>query len=412
MVRVVWKQSYGDIYGDRPYDICMSDEYIILTGESWLGFGTEWGRENTFVIKLDNNGNLLQQKSYYRFHRDMGLKIKTTDNGYILNAFTKSADDAYGEILISKLDEDLEIEWEKILGEHQSVDYGFDILQNDMGYMVLGVIGGFFNSNQVDFTTPHSDIYLAQLSFSGNLLWDKKIGGSGHDMIEQGLIIENNLYLVGSTQTNSNGSFDMLLMKVSMEGDSIYSKTFGGEQYDMGRTICTDGQNLYLGGVTKRENSDYASANYIIACNLNAELLWERVIESSESDKLKDMVYNDHTETINIISSTLSEETGIDFWMYSLNQDGQFSYLMKIDKEELLVFPNPITDHSQIALPGSVNNDYIIRIFNISGQLVLEENRVLGNHYSLDNHNYVAGYYTFEIITKAGKRYTGKFIVY
>ncbi len=192
---LIWDQTYGNIYGDRPYDICMSDEHIILTGETWLGFGNEWGRENMFAIELDASGDLLTQQSYYQYHRDMGLRIHRLSNGsYISIGFTKSAEDAFGEILVTKLDAFLNILWQSTIGVERSIDYGFDIISNNEGFLAIGSQVGFFNSNQVDFLTPQYYILIAQVVFFGNLLWKKIYGGAGHEWVEKAVVINNEIY--------------------------------------------------------------------------------------------------------------------------------------------------------------------------------------------------------------------------
>jgi len=410
---ILWEKFYGGIYGDRPYDVLLNgQEDLIITGETWLGFGSNWGRENIFVLQIDGIGNLTQEKTYYQHHRDMPLKIKQVANGYVLIGYTKSGEDAYGDIQISKVDNDFNMIWQSTFGEIQSVDYGMDIipLENGNEYFVLGNIGGFFNSNQVDFTTPDSDILLAKLDSQGNILWQRKYGGESHDMVEEACVIDNEIYLVGSTQTNSNGSFDLLLMKLNFDGDTLFSKTFGGAFYEMGRRIQYNDQQLFLGGVCKKENSDFASANYIVSCDFNGDVLWEKVIESSESSKLKDMVYDKSKNEIHILS-TLLENNDVDFWIYSLNNNGQFSNVSPaIKHKNLTVYPNPMRDGAYIKLP--LRENFVINVYDINGKLMYSEKRQANNIHEIDSQNLSSGFYTFEIILDTKERYSGKFIVY
>lgn len=411
---LIWDQTYGNIYGDRPYDICMSNDHIVLTGETWLGFGNEWGRENMFAIELDASGDLLTQQSYYQYHRDMGLRIKRISNGtYILNGFTKSTEEAFGEMMVTKLDAYLNIVWQTTIGEDRSIDYGFEVIQNNDGFLVLGSQGGFFNSNQVDFVTPKSDILVAQLNFFGELVWKKTYGGLGHDWIEKAVVVDNEIYLIGSTQSIGMGSFDMLLLKMSMEGDSLWAKSYGNEYYQQGRDISYGNGQLFFGGITKKESSPYAAANYIVSTDLEGNVLWERVIESTGSDSFKRMEYNHINDKLLCLSNSKYENTGNDFWLYTLNKDGQFSSIINLTrKTDPKVYPNPVEDNARIKIQGQENSNAHFYVYNISGQLVYEEElNAINGSYSFSAYQLNSGFYTFKMILEDGNQFSGKFIV-
>jgi len=406
-----WEKAYGGIYGDRPYDICITpDDRVMITGES----GSIWDRGNLFVAQINEVGGLEIFKSYPLYHRDMGFKINYLEDGsFILNGFTKSDDDDYGEMMITKLDAQLDIVWQRVVGEPSSVDYGFEIIENDFGYLAIGSVGGFFNSNQVDFTTVQSDILVAQLDHSGQVLWKDYYGGPGHDWLEEAVVVDEEIYLIGSTQSMGAGSFDMLLMKMSMEGDSLFARSYGGIFYDQGRTIAYGNGKLFLGGVTKKENSAYASANYLLATDLDGDILWERVIESTGSDKLKDMAFNEGKGLLHCLSSAEHEESGIDFWLYTLNEDGQFSSISPLSRNELKVIPNPVQSYAYIQLPNDTNLQSEIIIYNVSGQVVRQERiDAYINYYPFSVKEFSAGFYTFIIYLQDEGKFTGKFIVY
>lgn len=410
----IWEKTFGDIYGDHVFDfILTSENHLVLTGETWLSFNQIWGRENQFILELDEMGEILNQKSYFLHHRDFGLKIKeVTSGGYILNGFTKSADDVYGEMMVTRIDESLEIQWQTYIGEESSVDYGFEIIPNDQGFLAIGSQGGFFNSNQVDFVTPQSDVLVAQLNFNGDILWKKTYGGSGHDWVEKAVVVEDDIYLVGSTQSIGNGSFDMLLMKLNMNGDSVFSMAYGTEFYEHGRAISSGNGILYLGGITKKENSKYASSNYIIATDLEGELLWERVIESTYSDKLKDLEFDSDSSVLFCLSSTSSDENRSDFWLYTLNEDGQFTSIRELTRKDLLVYPNPVSDIGYIELPNDSAFDAELFLYDVSGKVVKYEKSIIINQtYPFKVTNLRNGFYTFRIVMD-GHQYSGKFIIH
>ncbi|MBN1967727.1 MAG: T9SS type A sorting domain-containing protein [Candidatus Delongbacteria bacterium] len=412
---LIWSKTLGNIYGDRPFDICVnSDNSICLTGESWLGFGGQNGRENMFLVHLDQFGNLLNQKSYDHFHRDMGLSVKETkDGGYIVVGFTKSNDDKYGEIMLVRVNENLEVVFERVLGEENSVDYGFDIIENESGYLVIGAIGGFFNSVQEDYRTELSKMYIAQLSPSGQLIWEKKYGGKGHDWVEQGLIINNDIYMVGATQSIGNGSFDLALFKINDIGDSLWLKTFGQSYYEQGRCIVYKDNKLYLGGQKRSDINKKNSAIYLVCTDLDGTALWEKTIETDKSCKLKDMVLSQDGQSLFCLAQLEDENTQIDYWFFTLNSSGNFISISDLNQIQNQVYPNPVAGQASIKISEEENSKGELFIYNQNGQLVQRiENEISAQIFNFSAIELIPGFYTYLLNLGKGEVIMGKFIVY
>jgi len=413
---ILWEKTMGDIYGDRIFDISVDDDQnICVTGESWLGFGNALGRENLFIARLDKDGGLLAEKSYYAYHRDMGLRLKeTTDKNHIVIGYTKSMSDKIGEILILKINQSLDTVWQTVLGEEGSVDYGFDILEDEYGYVLIGTIGGFFNSVQDDYLTPKSKMYLARLGFDGRLVWEKKYGGTGNDWIEQAVLVNDNLYSVGSTQSIGNGSFDMLLFKTDINGDSIFAKSYGDEFYEQGRSIVFAGNRLFLGGQKKKDSELAGSVIYLVCTDLNGQTIWEKTIETSMSDKLIEMALSNNGNSIYCLAQSKHEDTHKDFWLFNMDLDGNissFSELLYAGKGH--VYPNPVSSIAHIGLDNYATKPCEIIIYNEVGQAVSRsQSKPLGNVFSFPTTSLSSGFYTYKLYIGNEKTMSGKFIVH
>jgi hypothetical protein len=412
---VLWEQTMGNIYGDRIFDICIDDDQsIFITGETWLGFDSHYGRENLFVAQLDADGNLLAQNSYYAYHRDMGLRIKPTDDDHhIIIGYTKSMEDKTGEIMIVKINASLDTVWKTILGENRSVDYGFDILENEMGYMLIGSIGGFFNSVQDDYLTPRSRMYIAQLDFDGHLVWEHKYGGEGHDWIEQAVITDGGVYSIGSTQSIGNGSFDMLLLKTDFNGDSIFAKSYGNEYFEHGRSIVYHDNRLYLGGQKKSDSEKIGSAIYLVCTDLDGQVIWERTIESTESDKLVEMTLSNDGQSVYCLAQSENRDTHKDFWLFNMDLEGNISSITDIQyAKNNQVYPNPVSTVANIDVKEYTAELCDLLIYNEIGQLIDQKQSALsGSIFSFSTTNLSPGFYTYHLDIGSRKRIKGKFIV-
>jgi len=412
---IIWEKTLGNKYGDRIFDICIEkDQSIFITGESWLGFGSLYGRENMFLAHIDKDGNLLDEKSYYAYHRDMGLRVKQVNNDeHIVVGYTKSMADKFGEVMIVYIDQSLDTVWKTILGETRSSDYGFDIIENDIGYIVVGTIGGFFNSVQDDYITPKSCIYLAQLSTDGSLVWEKSYGGTGHDWIEQGVKTDDGLYFIGSTQSIGSGSFDMLLLKTDFNGDSLFATAYGNEYFEHGRSIVYSENRLYLGGQKKSEAENISSAIYLVCTDMDGYLIWERTIESTESDKLVEMTISDDGKVIYCLAQSKNEDTHKDFWLFSIDTSGNIFSVTDLQMANYQVYPNPVSSQANIDVNEFNVGSCEIIIYNELGQIVdRKESLLSGSVFSFSTHNLASGFYTYHLNIGNKKNITGKFIVH
>ena len=149
---IQWKKSYGGSSVDLAYSVLqnINGEYII-SGRSESNDGDvvgNHGNTDLWIIKLDANGDLTQEKSLGGSNIDGFNKSEikqTSDGGYIIAGAEASTDGDvsfnYGSIdyWIIKLDNNLNIQWQKSFGG-SSTDFAYSILEtNDGGFIIAGL---------------------------------------------------------------------------------------------------------------------------------------------------------------------------------------------------------------------------------------------------------------------------------
>lgn len=211
------------------------------------------------------------------------------------------------------------------------------------------------------------DFRVQKVSSTGVVYWDKSFGESGLDRVNKILEdINGDLLLVGYSNSNvsgnksenSKGGTDIWLVKTSQTGDIIWDKTIGGSGMDYATDAIRtqDGGFIIIGSSTSSTSgdilSDASSRNgnpnlLLIKFNKNGEKEWDKLYWSgmTNGDFAKGILSKDG----NIyVSSNTTTSTNTDFWLLKLNQSGDIILNRTYDRD---LYDSP---KSIVELPNNV----------------------------------------------------------
>jgi hypothetical protein len=175
--------------------------------------------DDYWVVKLNGSGEIQWQKCLGGSSDDRAQSIRqTADGGYVVAGYSLSNDGDvtghYGgrDYWVVKLSGGGEIQWQKSLGG-SGYDEAYSIQQTtDGGYVVAGVS----NSNDGDVTGHYGgrDYWVVKLSVSGEIQWQKSLGGSRDDYaysiqqtMDGGYILAGGSRSTNGDVTGSHGSY-------------------------------------------------------------------------------------------------------------------------------------------------------------------------------------------------------------
>ncbi|MDB4324327.1 T9SS type A sorting domain-containing protein [Crocinitomicaceae bacterium] len=298
----LWVKTIGLAnYTTAGYTIDIdSQNNLIVGGAFWLttdidpGSGvfnvTSNGGNDQCVIKLDSNGNFIWGTSFGGPDIDNAydLKLSNNDDIYMTGHFLGTVDFDPGpgvynltsnggaDIYVMKLNNNGDLLWVKTMGESM-VDSGLRLSIGSSGSIY--VTGNF--ASTVDFDPGTGvfnvtalgpiDAFILKLDSNGNFIWVKSFGGSG---VCQGLGITTdaleNVIATGDFDVtvdfdpgastynlSSSGSRDAYTVKLDVNGNFLWAKSYGGMLADYGHTITSDATgNIYTAG-TFRDTVDF-----------------------------------------------------------------------------------------------------------------------------------------------------------
>ena len=361
--QLVWEKCFGGDSEDRLNNsgvghsnvIKTFDGNFVIAGNSYSSNGDltgNHGARDYWIIKFDGSGNLLWQKNYGGSDNDQANKvIETTDHGYLVVGDTFSADGDVTQykggtdVWVLKLDSDGSIQWKKTYGG-TGFDVGTSACQDGNFYVITGVT----TSNDMDVSgnhsAPYTDVWTFKIDLTGNLIWQKCLGGSNYDSSVDIIKTPENDYVVCGTTSSTNGDVqsnthsinsqtETWIIKLDSSGNKLFEKCYGGtsQEYGCGLINDTDGNYVILstsasidGDVTGHHGNTSDQDYWVTKINkINGSIIWQKSLGGSSEEKAGDIALASNGDyLINGLSYssdgdiTALNSGGIDYWFVRL----------------------------------------------------------------------------------------------
>ena len=141
-------------------------------------------------------------------------------------------------------------------------------------YRSLFLISGIFFSGILSAQTPAPDTTWTQMYSGGLFDWAWQV----QQTTDGGYI------MVGDTESAGAGSFDIGVIKTDSEGNTIWTKTFGGDSYDVGHCVKQTSDGGYI--ITGYTYSYGAGSSdmWLIKTDVNGNLEWDNTFGDTEPE--------------------------------------------------------------------------------------------------------------------------------
>ncbi|MDI9308636.1 MAG: T9SS type A sorting domain-containing protein [Limnohabitans sp.] len=434
-----WQKSFGGSDSDFLQSVLLTlDGGLILGGTSNSNAGLDKkdyskGNSDFWIIKLDAKGTIEWQKTIGGNGLDKLARIaKTTDGGYIVGGSSESQKSPLGkdgnsdktgknensrgslDFWILKLNKNGDIEWQKTIGG-EYVDELTSIEQTkDGGYIAVGYSNSSKSGEKLDDSFGESDYWVIKLNNSGNIEWQKTIGGNREDCLYSLVQTKNGKYLLGGNSNSAtsgskkkgNGrGTDFWLVQLDEKGEIIWQQTYDFGKLDILTSMVENKDGTFaIGGYAQSEASrtsasvsrtsangapktsapgDKEGINDYIALKISAtgETLWSKTV-GSKNDEILTKLLETRDGGYLMAGTSFGGASrdknnamgGSDFWVVKLKDKS------KPEKEKITIeaLPNPIENFTNII----INFDYTegtATLYDINGRRIQEE-KITGLH--------------------------------
>ncbi len=247
-------------------------EYVVTGHEVYFANeGCYHGTADAFILKLDSSGKEVWQKCYGGNSSDESYSIiQTVDGGYCFAGRTNSHDGIISgyhvdstslsfppeDAWVVKVNSSGNFVWGKCFGGIKNDAAGSVVQTADSGF----VIAGTTSSNSADVSGNHgqSDAWVVKLNSSGNIDWQKCLGGKFADGAWSITKTSDGGFAVIGTTSSNDGDVsgyhpypdstkgktrDIWVVKLDSKGTMQWQKCLGGSGNESGWSIIetTDG---------------------------------------------------------------------------------------------------------------------------------------------------------------------------
>lgn len=280
-------------------------------------YATNHGLKDYWILKTDGSGDIEWSRLLGGNDDDEAFSVQpTSDGGYIVGG--QSSSSANGDVTgtnhgssdywIIKLDGSGNIVWNKLLGGND-VELFFGLQQtSDGGYILTGSSRSSANGNVTGTTHGAADSWIVKLDGSGNIVWNKLLGGNWSELalsIQQ--TSDGGYIMAGCSGSSANGdvtpvnhgtsafgldNFDYWIVKLNSTGSIVWNKLLGGSNSDVAYSIqqTADGGYIIAGMATSSLNGDVSYTNHgledywIVKIDGTGNILWNKLYGGNKED--------------------------------------------------------------------------------------------------------------------------------
>jgi hypothetical protein len=356
---MVWSKTYGTSGDERDAVVQPTSDggYVIAAVSLVDSLGDIW------LIKTDANGDSAWSRKYHGANDHMGyVAVQTLDGGYIISGNTNSRGAGSYDIYLIKTDSLGDTLWTRTCG---GADYESGWAQPTAGGGYI--IWGFTSS----FGAGSTDVWILKTNSSGDTLWTRTYGGTGRDEGAQLQPTSDGGYVVVAyTWSRGAGQSDVWLIKTSPSGDTLWTRTFGGTNYDEAYSLAQTADDGYI--ITGQTQSYGAGLEdiWLIKTSPTGDTVWTRTYGGTGSDM--GMCVQQTTDGGYIVGGLTNSfgAGGNDIYLIKTDANGSIGVEEPAGPKPTLrgqgleATPNPFISHARI--PG--HEAEVFDLYDVSGK--------------------------------------------
>jgi hypothetical protein len=324
----LWTRTYGGSDWDAAYSVQQTTDGGYIIGGTAQSFGP--GPQGLYLVKTDASGDTTWSRTYGGSDWDYGNSARqTTDGGYVIGGSTWSFGTGYADFYLVKADASGDTTWTRTYARYSGsyMDEAFSIRQTtDGGYVLAGYTGpwpydsyvvktnasgdtiwtltidlmtddewiwsieqtndgGYIATGGFWTTADNYDYFLTKIDASGSIVWTQTYGGSDDEWancVQQ--TSDGGYIVVGTSYSFGAGDADFWLVKTDASGDPLWTRTYGGSDYEEGSAVQQTNDGGYVIAGDTYSFGAGGSDFYLVKTDAFGDTLWTRTYGGTADD--------------------------------------------------------------------------------------------------------------------------------
>jgi hypothetical protein len=272
-----WVRTYGGPSIDMARCVKQVHDggFIIAGMTSSYGLG----ESSMYLVRTDSSGNKKWSSAIGGINISQAYAVRETpDQGFAVCGYTNCSGYGGYDMYLVKTDSLGKFLWEKTYGgANWDFGYGMELLK-DGGFVLCGETFSISNGG--------SDAFIVRTDKNGDTLWTRHYGGKGNDAAYAITTFRDTNYVVAGQLTSLAGDLDALYLRYGSTGNLISNQTYGGasDDYFKDVVVAKDNGMLMIGST----NSPPTAGNfdfYEVKADSNGTSIWSNIQGGTANDQ-------------------------------------------------------------------------------------------------------------------------------
>jgi hypothetical protein len=273
----IYTRTYGGNASDQGADIHYGSFRTVIVGTT-SSFGAN--PPNIYVVATNALGDTNWTRAFDSGGVEGALSVDRHGSGdYFIAGYKLYLGNFDG--LVMKVDSTGTLVWTRVFGG-SAHDQLFDVLAlSDGGCVAVGETYNFGTN-----APPRGNAWMIRYDSAGDTVWTRAIGDSAHDQRAAAIALApDGGFVLAGYEDHPLGNQDFLVIRTDSNGNEIWSEVFGGASDDALLDVAVSCENVTVSGYT----SSYGMGGqdgFLAELTLDGDTLWTKTMGGVNDDIL------------------------------------------------------------------------------------------------------------------------------
>lgn len=313
--QATFTQTYGGNGQDRTRSVVQTQD----GGFALAGFSESFGAgdRNFLLVKTDEQGNEQFIRTYGGSSSDSAQKfVQTQDGGYALAGHSRSFGAGGKDFWLVKTDAQGNIQFSQTYGGSGNDEARAVAQTRDGGYALVGWTTSFGPGS-------YPNGWLVKTDAQGNEQFTRTYGGDDRDVarsIEQ--TRDGGYAFVGRTRSSGAGHDDFWLVKTDRQGNVQFTQTYGGSGRDVAASVVQTQDGGYaIAGPSRSFGSEFFNF-WLVKTDAQGKTQFTRAYGGAHRDSAQSIVQTREGGYALAGATRSYGDGGNDFWLVKTDRQG------------------------------------------------------------------------------------------